>query len=78
MRFWLKNLSLSLLVAILTCPVLMTGCKTQTTTESIQQEPSDYTQWEHETQRQHVDLEKRNAEEQKEYHDWQQSHNQHH
>ena len=32
----------------------------------------------HALQDQHVDLEKRNAEEQKEYHDWQQSHNQHH
>jgi hypothetical protein len=78
MRFGPKNLSLSLLVAILACPVLMTGCKTQTTTEYNQQEPADYTQWEHETQRQHVDLEKRNADEQKEYRDWQQSHNQHH
>jgi hypothetical protein len=75
MRFWLKNLSLSLLVAILACPVLMTGCKTQTTNEYTQQQPSDYTQWEHETQRQHVDLAKRNADEQKEYRDW---HNQHH
>ena len=70
MRFGPKNLPLSLLVAILACPVLMTGCKTQTTTEYNQQEPADYTQWEHETQRQHVDLEKRNADEQKEYHDW--------
>ena len=71
MRFWLKNLALAPLVAILACPMLMTGCKTQSTTEYVQQEPSDYAQWEH---RQHVVLEKRSAEEKKEYRDWHQHH----
>jgi hypothetical protein len=52
----------------------MTGCKTQTTTEYVQQEPSDYAQWEHDTHRQHVVLEKRSADEQKEYRDWHQHH----
>jgi ABC-type uncharacterized transport system auxiliary subunit len=77
MRFWLKNLALAPLVAVLACPMLMTGCKTQTTTETVQpvqQEPSDYAQWERETHRPHVVIEKRNADEQKEYRDWHQRH----
>ncbi len=79
MRFWLKNLTLFLLVAILACPAFMTGCKTQNTTENTtennQQEPPDYRQWEHDTNRQHVDLNSRSADEQKQYRDWHQSHN---
>jgi hypothetical protein len=74
MRSWLKNLALAPLVAILACPMLMTGCKTQTTTEYVKQEPPDYAQWEHDTHRQHVVLEKRSADEQKEYQDWHQHH----
>jgi hypothetical protein len=74
MRFWLKNLALVPLVAVLACPMLITGCRTQSTTEVVQQEPTDYQQWEHETHRPHVVLEKRNPDEQKEYRDWHQQH----
>ena len=70
MRFCWKNLALAPLVATLAGPMLITGCKTQTTTEVVKQEPSDYAQWEQTTHRQHVALERRNAEEQKEYRDW--------
>jgi hypothetical protein len=74
MRFSFKNFALAPLVATLACPILMTGCKTQATTEYVQQEPSDYAQWEHDTHRQHVVLEKRSADEQKQYRDWHQRH----
>jgi hypothetical protein len=76
MRFG-KNFALSILLAIFACPVLIAGCKTQNTTEINQQEPPDYRQWEGETHRQHVDLDKRSAEEQKEYRDWHQDHSRH-
>ncbi|MGC2617906.1 MAG: hypothetical protein WA414_02635 [Acidobacteriaceae bacterium] len=79
MRIWLKTLALVPLAAVLAGPMLITGCTSQppsttTTTEVVQQEPSDYQQWERETHRQHVDIEKRNAEEQKQYRDWHQQH----
>ncbi len=75
MRFWLKNFVLTMLVAILACPVLMTGCRSHTTNVYNQQEPPDYRQWEHDTNRQHVDLDKRSADEQREYREWQLTHN---
>lgn len=74
MRFCLKNVALATLVSILACPVLITGCRSQTTNVYNQHEPPDYRQWEHDTSRQHVDMEKRSAEEQREYQDW---HNHH-
>lgn len=74
MRCCLKNLALTMLVAILACPVLITGCRTNNTTVNNQQEPPDYRQWEHETNREHLDMNKRSAEEQREYRDWQQTH----
>lgn len=77
MRFG-KNLALPMLSAILAGPVLIAGCRTQTTTEYNQQEPPDYRQWEHDTQRQHVDMDKRSADEQKEYRDWHANHGDHH
>lgn len=77
MRFWLKNFAIATLVAILACPVLMTGCRTQNTTVYNQHEPPDYQQWEHETNRPHVDMDKRNQDEQREYRDWHDNHNRH-
>jgi hypothetical protein len=77
MRFWVKSLAPSLLVAVLASPLLVTGCKTQDTTIDNEQRPSDYTQWERDTHRQHQDFNKRTPEEQKEYRDWQQNHNDH-
>lgn len=78
MRIWLKNLALVPLAAILAGPLLITGCTTTqptpSTTTVVQQEPSDYQQWERETHRPHVVLEKRNPDEQKQYRDWHQQH----
>jgi hypothetical protein len=42
--------------------LLMTGCRDRETVV--------YNQWEHETHRPHVDLNKRTPDEQKEYRDW--------
>jgi hypothetical protein len=55
-----------LLAAAIASPVAMNGCRSQETV--------DYTQWEHETQRDHRDLNKRSPDEQKQYSDWQSSH----
>jgi hypothetical protein len=75
MRLWLRKFTPCLLAALLAAPVLTAGCRTQNTTvNNDQQEPPDYRQWEHETNRPHVDLDRRTADEQREYHDWQQSH----
>jgi ABC-type uncharacterized transport system auxiliary subunit len=78
MRFLrMKSLAIATLIAILACPVLMTGCRTQNTTVYNQHEPPDYRQWEHDTNRLHVDIDKRSADEQKEYRDWHDAHNPH-
>jgi hypothetical protein len=77
MRFCSKNLVLATLVAILACPVIMTGCRTHNTTVYNQHEPPDYRQWEHDTQRPHVDVDKRSQVEQREYQDWHDNHNGH-
>jgi hypothetical protein len=50
-------------------PLAMTGCRTQETVY--------YEQWEHDTHRQHIDLNKRSAEEQREYQDWRRSQHDH-
>jgi len=72
MRFWLRNLTPCVLTALLAAPILVTGCRTQNTT--INEPQDDYHRWEHETNRSHVDLERRDAAEQQEYRDWLQSH----
>jgi hypothetical protein len=76
MRFWFKKLTPCVLAALLAAPILVTGCKTQNTTINNQpdNQQDDYRQWEHDTNRPHVDLEKRSADEQREYRDWQQTH----
>jgi hypothetical protein len=43
-------------------PVFLTGCQDRETVY--------YNRWEHETHREHVDMARRNAAEQKEYQDW--------
>lgn len=58
----LKYLAPLLLAVAITSPVAMTGCRSQ--------ETNNYNQWEHETHREHRDLNKRSTEEQKEYSDW--------
>ena len=77
MRLCLEKLAPILLLGALAAPAPMAGCRTQNTTVNNQQNPPDYAQWERETHRQHEDLNKRSAEEQKEYRDWE-SHNSRH
>lgn len=73
MRFAVKIPGSCLLIAVLASAALLTGCKTQNTTINNQ---DPYHQWEHDTNRPHEDLDKRSPAEQREYRDWQQSHNQ--
>lgn len=75
MRLSLKNLTPCLLAALLAVPVFTTGCKTQNTT--VNNQPDDYGQWEHETNRPHQDLDKRTPADRQEYQDWQRSHGEH-
>jgi uncharacterized lipoprotein YajG len=75
MRSLSRNLFSLFLVAGLAVPVLVTGCQSQAPTQSQaapQPAPQDdaYLKWEHDTNRQHVDLEKRSADERKQYDDW--------
>jgi hypothetical protein len=56
-----------LLAASLASPIAMIGCQSQPDTSP---ETVIYTQWEHDTNRQHQDLNKRPPAEQKEYSDW--------
>lgn len=72
-RTWLRSLAPTLLLLALASPVLLAGCRSQTTVVT-QPEPSDYRQWEQATHRPHVDFEKRTADERKEYQDWHESH----
>jgi hypothetical protein len=87
MRSLLKNLGPFLLAAALVSPVLITGCATPA--QSYDSDHSDYhtwdrnevvkySQWEHDTHRDHQDFAKRNDAEQKEYYTWSHSHDDHH
>jgi hypothetical protein len=73
MRSLFRNLVPLLLATGLAVPILLTGCQSQ-------EPPQDnvYIQWEHETHRQHVDVNKRSVEERKQYQDWLDSHRDHH
>jgi ABC-type Fe2+-enterobactin transport system substrate-binding protein len=72
MQFRLRTLTPCVLAALLAAPILVSGCKTQNTT--INNDQDDYRQWEHDTNRPHQDLERRSADEQREFRDWQRSH----
>ena len=58
-----------LLAAAMASPVALIGCRSQETVY--------YNQWEHDTHREHVDLSKRTAEEQREYADWRRNQDHH-
>jgi hypothetical protein len=60
-----------LLAVAIASPVAITGCQQQPpqTDETV-----IYTQWEHETHRNHQDLNKRSPDEQKQYSDWRSNH----
>lgn len=75
-RFWFRSLAACLLGMVLVSPVLLTGCKSETTVVNPQ-EPSDYRDWEQATHRPHVDFEKRGPDEQRQYNDWHASRDHH-
>jgi len=85
MRSLLRNFVPLLFASVLAAPLVMTGCQSQAPapaapeamSQAAPQEDS-YTRWEHETHRDHVDVEKRNADERKQYNDWHSSHPDHH
>jgi hypothetical protein len=61
-----RRLAPLLLAMAIASPIAMIGCRSQETV--------NYNQWEHETNREHQDLNKRSPEEQKQYSDWRSSH----
>lgn len=69
MRSWFRKFVPLLLATVLAAPVVATGCRSHGRSED-----DNYVQWEHETHRQHVDVDKRNADERKQYEDWRRSH----
>ena len=73
MRSLFRNLLPLLLTTVLAAPVFVTGCRSQASPQD-----DSYIQWEHETHRQHVDMDKRSVEERKQYEDWRDSHQEHH
>lgn len=73
MRSLFRNFVPLLLATVLAAPVITTGCRSQGPSEDDR-----YAQWERDTHRQHVDVNKRSADEQKQYEDWKRSQNDHH
>ncbi len=64
-----------LLAVAIASPVAITGCQQQPQqTPQQTDETVIYTQWEHETHRDHQDLNKRSPDEQKQYADWRSTH----
>jgi hypothetical protein len=81
MRSLFRNLGPLLFAGVLAAPLVMTGCQSQARSQAAPQAtPQDdsYIQWEHETHRDHVDVDKRSADERKQYDDWHHSHQDHH
>lgn len=87
MRSLLKNLSPFLLAAALASSVLIAGCATHARYYDSyhsdyhtwdHNEVVYYSQWEHDTHRNHQDFAKRNEAEQKEYYNWRHSRDDHH
>jgi hypothetical protein len=73
MRSMFRNFVPLLLAIILSVPALTTGCRSQGPPQD-----DSYIQWEHETHRDHVDVNKRSDDERKQYDDWKRSRNEHH
>jgi hypothetical protein len=65
-----KNFALLLLAAAIASPVAMTGCRSDDTVY--------YNQWEHDTHREHKDLNQRADAEKQEYAEWLRTHRDHH
>ena len=67
-----RRFSPLLFAVAIASPLAMIGCQPQAQTQP--QETVIYNQWEHETNRPHQDLNKRNPDEQKQYSDWRKGH----
>jgi len=82
----LKKFASGLLVAAVASTVLATGCTVHARYydpyyhdyHPVAGEVVYYNQWEHDTHREHKDLNKRNKDEQKQYWDWRHSHKDQH
>ena len=73
MRLLSRDLVSLLLLTALAVPIGLTGCRSHG-----QYQDDSYSQWERDTHREHVDLNKRSAEDRKQYEDWQRNHQEHH
>lgn len=73
MRSFSRNLAPLLFATVLAASVMAMGCRSHRPSED-----DSYNQWEHETHRQHVDVDRRNADERKQYDDWRRSHQDNH
>jgi hypothetical protein len=69
MRSLFKHFAPLMLAVAIASPVVMTGCRSDETV--------NYNQWEHETHREHRDLNQRTDAEQGEYSEWRRSHDHH-
>jgi hypothetical protein len=85
MRSIFRTLAPLLLAAAITAPVFTTGCAVHARVYDpyyhdyhvwVNEEPY-YSQWEHDTHREHRDFDKRSAADQKAYWDWRHGHEQH-
>lgn len=68
--FFRQKFAPMLLAVAMASPLAMISCRSQ--------ETGYYEQWEHDTHREHVDLSKRSAEEQREYAEWRRNQNDQH
>jgi hypothetical protein len=83
MRLFFRSMTTIALAAALMAPAI-TGCGPHRVYDPYYHdyhvwgtEQGYYTQWEHDTHRDHVDFNKRNANEQKQYWDWRHSQDHH-
>ena len=69
MRSLFKHFAPLMLAVAIASPAVMTGCRSDETV--------NYNQWEHETHREHRELNQRTDAEQREYSEWRRSHDHH-
>jgi hypothetical protein len=77
MRSMFRNFAPILLAAAIALPALTTGCAVHARVYGPGEDVY-YSQWEHETHREHRDYERRNAADQKEYWKWRHNHEDQH
>ena len=81
MQRWHRSFAPLMLAAAIACPAFITGCTVHAGVydpyyhdyHNWNGEVVYYSQWEHDTHRDHVDFAKRSAADQKEYWDWRHS-----